>query len=117
MRALLSALGLSFAIGILVVAWFTGDAIDLMFTRVMGEAQRQDVTVTFTHTLTDAAATELRALPGVRRVEPFRAVPATLRSGHLRYRTPLLGDIACHAGTGPGGRQELVELGHGPSLP
>jgi putative ABC transport system permease protein len=90
-RALLSALGLSFAIGILVVSRFAGDAIDLMFTRVMGEAQRQDATVTFTHALTDAAATELRALPGVRRVEPFRAVPATLRSGHLRHRTALLG--------------------------
>lgn len=90
-RALLSTVGLSSAIGILVVAWFANDAIDLMFTRVLGEAQRQDGTVTFTHALSEDAMAELRALPGVRRAEPFRAVPATLRSGQRTYRTAVVG--------------------------
>ncbi|ABS27159.1 ABC transporter permease [Anaeromyxobacter sp. Fw109-5] len=90
-RAALSALGLAFAIGILVVAFFAGDAFDVMFLRVMVEGQRQDGTVTFTHALAGDVEAELRALPGVRRVEPFRAVAAVLRSGHRTHRTPLLG--------------------------
>jgi putative ABC transport system permease protein len=90
-RAALSALGLAFAIGILVVARFAGDAIDRVFLRVMVEAQRQDATVTFTHALADDVAVELRALQGVRRVEPFRAVPAVLRSGHRTHRAALVG--------------------------
>jgi putative ABC transport system permease protein len=90
-RALLSTVGLSCAIAILVVAWFAHDAIELMFTRVLREAQRQDGTVTFTHALSEDALAELRALPGVRRAEPFRALPATLRNGHRTYRTALMG--------------------------
>lgn len=90
-RAGLSALGIGFAVSILLVAWFTSDAIDVMFERVILSAQRQDATVTFTTQRGEAAAVELRALPGVRRVEPFLAVPATLRAGHRAWRGALQG--------------------------
>lgn len=91
LRAALSALGLAFAIAILLVAWFASDAVELMFARVLRDAQRQDVTVTFTHGLAPDALPELRALPGVRRVEPFLAVPAVLRSGHRSHRGTVTG--------------------------
>lgn len=81
LRALLSALGLACAVAILVVSWFTGDAIDVLFDRTLVRAQRDDVTVTFTHALPEAALLELGRLPGVRRVEALRAWPATLRAG------------------------------------
>jgi len=90
-RAALSALGLAFAVAILLVAWFASDAIALMFVRVLGEAQRQDVTVIFTHGLAPEALPELRAVPGVRRVEPFLTVPAVLRSGHRSHRGAVTG--------------------------
>ncbi len=89
-RALLSSLGLAFAVAILLVAWFANDALDLMFLRVFG-AERQDATVTFTAPLSEDAVVELGRLPGVLRAEPFRAVPATLRSGHRSYRTAVTG--------------------------
>ena len=34
---------------------------------------------------------ELAALPGIQRVEVFRAVPVRLKSGHLEYRTSIRG--------------------------
>jgi putative ABC transport system permease protein len=37
------------------------------------------------------ALRELAALPGVRRAEGYRAVPAQLRAGHRTYRTAILG--------------------------
>jgi len=90
-RAALSALGIGFAVSILLLAWFSNDAIDVMFERVLVSAQRQDATVTFNSPRGEAAAVELRTLPGVRRVEPFRAVPATLRAGHRSYRGAIQG--------------------------
>jgi putative ABC transport system permease protein len=80
-RAGLSALGLAFAVAILVVSWFVRDAVDLMFELALVRGQRQDATVTFTHPLAEEALLELRRLPGVGRVEPFRAFPVTLRAG------------------------------------
>jgi putative ABC transport system permease protein len=65
-----------------VVARFASDAIDPMFTRVMGEAQRQDATVTFTHALTDAAATGRARCRG----PPRRAVPGG--AGDAAQRPP-----------------------------
>jgi putative ABC transport system permease protein len=90
-RALLAALGLAFAVGILVVAWFAEDAVDLIFDRTLVRAQRQDATVTFTHALSEDALVELRALDGVLRVEGFLSVPAVLRAGHRSYATALTG--------------------------
>jgi putative ABC transport system permease protein len=81
LRAALSALGIAFAVAILVVSWFSEDAIDVIFDRTLVRAQRDDATVTFTHALAEDALAELRRLPGVRRVEPFRTWPANLRSG------------------------------------
>lgn len=90
-RAALSSLGIGFAVSILLVAWFTNDAIDVMFERVIVSAQRQDATVTFASGRGEAAAVELRSLPGVRRVEPFLSVAATLRSGPRSWRGALQG--------------------------
>lgn len=91
LRALLSAAGLACAVAILVVAWFAADAMDLILEQQLVMAQRQDLTVTFTEPVAPAVALELRALPGVRAVEGFRAVPATLRRGHRTYRTAVTG--------------------------
>lgn len=95
LRAALSALGLAFAVAILVVSWFSFDAIDVIFDRTLVRGQRQDATVTFTHALSEDALVELRAVPGVRRVEPFRAWPATLRVGPRNALVALEGiDVA-----------------------
>jgi len=90
-RAALGTLGLALAVAIMVVAAFMNDAIDLMLWRQLGEAQRQDLSVTFTGAISEDAVGELRALPGVRAVEGQRVVAAVLRHGHRSSRTPLVG--------------------------
>lgn len=81
LRAALSALGLAFAVAILVVSWFSWDAVEVMFDRTLVRGQRQDATVSFTHALAEEALGELRTVPGIRRVEPVRSWPARLRAG------------------------------------
>jgi putative ABC transport system permease protein len=47
--------------------------------------------VTFTQSLAPRAVLDLRAIPGVRDGEAFRAVPAVLRAGHRSYRIAVMG--------------------------
>lgn len=90
-RAFVAVLAMSLSVAILVVGGASGDAVrfilDVQFTR----AQRDDVTVTLADPRSSRVRQELAHLPGVTYVEPFRAVPATLRSGHRTYRTAVLG--------------------------
>jgi putative ABC transport system permease protein len=90
-RALLSALGLASAVAVLVVGAFSLDALDFVLELSFARAQRQDATVTFTEPASPAALHEIRSVPGVVAAEPFRAVAATLRSGHRSYRTAITG--------------------------
>ncbi len=90
-RSALATLGLACAVAVLVVAAFMGDAVELLVRRQLADAQRQDLSVTFTGPAPPAALAALRALPGVRAVEPLRTAGAVLRHGHRRSRTALTG--------------------------
>ena len=52
---------------------------------------RSDVTVSFTHAVSDKTVFELARLDGVLSVEPTRSVPAILRNGRLSHRGALTG--------------------------
>ena len=91
-RTLLSACGLAAAVGTMVVASFTRDALDLLVEHQFGAAAREDVTVTFTQGVRSRdAVRELRALPGVGEAQAWRAVAVTLSAAHRSYRTALVG--------------------------
>ena len=81
-RAGLSALGVAFAVAILVVGMFSLDAIEVLLDVHFNVAQRQDYTVAFVEPRSSRAIHELAHLPGVLAVEPIRMVPARLRAGH-----------------------------------
>ncbi len=81
-RAGLSALGVAFAVAILIVGMFSLDAIEVLLDVQFNVAQRQDYTVTFVEPRSARARHELAHLPGVLAVEPVRTVPARLRAGH-----------------------------------
>jgi putative ABC transport system permease protein len=87
----LSVLGIAFAVGIMMLTGFQQGAISHMLDVQFRLSQKQDVTVTFTEPLSAQALHSLRALPGVYHVEGFRSAPATLRHGHLEYRSALQG--------------------------
>ncbi|MGF1518425.1 MAG: ABC transporter permease [Nodosilinea sp.] len=78
-QALLAIIGISLAVGILVVGGYFGDAIDEIMAVQFQTVQREDITLTFTQPLSGRVRHELAQLPGVLRVEPFRAVPVRLR--------------------------------------
>ena len=90
-RAGLSALGVAFAVAILIVGMFSLDAIEVLLDVQFNVAQRQDYTVAFVEPRSTRALHELAHLPGVLAVEPVRTVPAQNTGGpprHGRRRSP-----------------------------
>ena len=90
-RAALGALGTALALALIVLAAFVSDSIDYAKTLQFEVVQREDATIAFQDPLTPAALLELGRFPGVRRVEPYRAVPVRLRYGRWTERSALLG--------------------------
>ena len=90
-KAFLSVLGIALAVSIGVAGRYTFDAVDFLEQVQFQLVQREDVAVTFQAVRPAAARYDLAHLPGVLRVEPFRAVPVRLRNGHRTERTALLG--------------------------
>jgi len=89
LRLLLSALGISLATGLLVVARSMWDAMDYLMDVQFHAAMREDLTVAFTEPVDPAAANQLAHLPGVQRAEGLRNVPVRLTLGH-NYRDSVL---------------------------
>ena len=89
-RAALSVLGIAAAVATVVVGRFMFDAVNALMAVHFDAARREDVTVTFNEIRSRGAVTSLREMPGVLRVEPFRAMPALLRAGHREERVSVL---------------------------
>lgn len=91
-KVMLSIFGTALAAALLVVGFFlyfdtVQRIIDVQFDRV----QREDVSVVFHEPRSAAVKYDLASLPGVIRVEPYRAVPARLHFLHRTRRTVVLG--------------------------
>jgi putative ABC transport system permease protein len=91
LKAGLTSLGIASSCAILIMGLFWTDVFDEIIRVQFGVAQREDVTVTFIEPTSVAAVHELRSLPGVQHVEPFRTVPVRLRHGHRSYETAVEG--------------------------
>jgi putative ABC transport system permease protein len=91
LRFVLSAFGVGMAIALMVLGAFFIDAIDYLITLQFSVAQRQDVTVNFVEPRSVNARHELERMPGVLRVEPFRAVPVRLRYENRSRQATILG--------------------------
>jgi putative ABC transport system permease protein len=90
-RSLLSILGSSLAVAIVIIGLYSFDAIDVMKDLQFRHVQREDIMVSFTGPRPLAATAELGRLPGVTRVEPFRVAPARLQREHRSARTAIFG--------------------------
>jgi putative ABC transport system permease protein len=91
LKALMGALGISLSVALLVVGFYFFDAVERVVAVQFGFVFREDATVTFNEPSPACARFELERLPGVLRVETFRAVPVRLRSGHRVRRVGLMG--------------------------
>ncbi len=90
-KAALSALGIAFAVAILVVGRFFVDAMRYMADVQFRHVQRENLSVAFNAPRPLAVRHELERLPGVLHAEGYRSVAVRLRAGHRSRRTALLG--------------------------
>ena len=78
-QAILSAIGVSFSLAILLVGMFMFDSINYMMDLQFRNIQREDISLTFKEAVEDRAVFELARLNGVSHVESYHTVPARLR--------------------------------------
>lgn len=91
-KAMLSIFGIALAVALLVVGFFLYfDTIERIIEVQFNQVQREDVSVVFHEARPVEVKYELAHLPGVVRVEPYRAVPVRFRFQHRTRRTALLG--------------------------
>lgn len=93
LRSGLTIFGLASALALYVASASATDNIDGMIELAFDRAERADLVVTFAEPRDARALYELQRLPGVMRVEPFRAVGAGLVSKHRHLREGLSGNI------------------------
>ena len=90
MRAALSCVGIALAVGIMIVGAFVQDAVNFVMDHQFQTVQRQDITVGFVEATEGDVLADVRHLPGVTRVEPFRSLPVRMRSGHISRRLGIM---------------------------
>ncbi len=90
-NAAFSSLGIGCSVSVLLLSNFASDSLDYLIEFQFETAQRQDVQVNFYQVTSPSVRFDLKNLPGVQAVEPFRAVPVKLRFQHYNYRSSILG--------------------------
>lgn len=91
-KALLTSVGISLSVALLVTGFYLyNDAIARVIEVEFQAVMRQDMTVTLNEPGAARTRHDLAHLPGVLRVEAFRAVPARLRHGSRQRRVGLSG--------------------------
>jgi putative ABC transport system permease protein len=90
-RSAMSVVGIAAAVATVVLGRFTFDAVNALMSVHFDAAQREDIMVSFVEARSRSALSALEQMPGVLRVEGYRAVPVWLRAGHRQKRSTLLG--------------------------
>lgn len=91
-RSMLTVVGMSFAVAIIVVASAVQDAMRYMMDLTFGQTQREDVELVLAAPRPrQAVRAAVGRLPGVRYVEPTRAVPVRLENGSSTWEGALEG--------------------------
>jgi putative ABC transport system permease protein len=90
-RAAFTTAGVAVSGSLLIGTLFFVDALDEMIDVYFNVANRHDVQVSFVEPRSRSAYFEVSRSPGVLDAEPYRAVAAKLRHGHLEERSALTG--------------------------
>lgn len=91
LRTAAAVLGVGLSVGLVHVTLIFFDAFRYSMSLQFRGAQRQELTVAFTAPRAPGVRHDLAGLPGVERVELFRAVPVKLRAAHRVRQLALLG--------------------------
>ncbi|MCB2089803.1 MAG: FtsX-like permease family protein [Alphaproteobacteria bacterium] len=90
-RAFFSAIGVGFALAILVFANSMTDSMNYMMDVQYNIGNRETILLGFVEPRAISALEEIRLMPGVMKVEPLRDIPVLLKHGHLSKRTGISG--------------------------
>jgi putative ABC transport system permease protein len=90
-KAILTVVGMSFAVAILIIGFYFFDAIEYLVQVQFRTAQRDDVTISLAEPHGQGARHDVNHLTGVLHSESFRIVPARIRFGHRSKRIGLFG--------------------------
>ncbi len=90
-RAGLTALGISFAVGLVVMALGMFSSIAFVMDTVFFRTNREDATLVFSDSLPETVMASVRRLPGVLAAEPYHALPARISNGHLSRQLSITG--------------------------
>ena len=91
MRAMLTVVGIAFALPMVVLGLFWRDAIDQMVDLQFTRVERDNVAITFPHPLDRRIIGDLARESGVLVAEGERIVPVRFRAGHRSYLTSVIG--------------------------
>ena len=90
-RALLSAVGVGWALATLLIGLLMLDSVTAMIEIQFANVQREDATVAFNADRDIRALREIASIPGVARAEPYRMVSVALTHGPARRRLGITG--------------------------
>src|SRR5690606_15652547 len=90
-RAALNVFGVMVSCGLLIMGYFTMDALDFMLRYQFNVAQREDVKVSFYQELGKSALYDISRMDYVERVEPLLQYPFTIRAGWRKRDVPIIG--------------------------
>ncbi|PCJ49368.1 MAG: ABC transporter permease [Gammaproteobacteria bacterium] len=93
-RAMLSTLGMSLALSILIFSFFMKDSMDYLIDVQYDQTQREDINFSFVEPRPYTALEEIRAMPGVLSVEPTRNISALLKHKNYSKRSSITGLVA-----------------------
>lgn len=90
-KAMLSILGLAFAVSLMITGQYTFDALNEIIRIQFRTAQRDDLSVAFNEVRDMSVVHNLAALPGVIRVEAFNSIPVRMTFRHHAKKTVIIG--------------------------
>jgi putative ABC transport system permease protein len=75
----------------MISSGFFKDSVAYMVNVQFVLSRKEDISISFSEPTSRRAIYELKGLPGIHAVEPFRTVPAKFRHGHRSYQTAISG--------------------------
>ena len=90
-RTFLSAVGIAFAVSVVILGRFGEDAMQPIIDMEFGKKLREDITVNFADAVDDGSLSYIGSLPGVDQVEGLRQTPVRMRIGPRWRDTVLIG--------------------------
>lgn len=77
-RFALTLLGVVFAVGLLIIAFFTNDAVDYIMQRYFYEGQTYDLSIRFNSLMQEKELLNISRIDGVQKVEAFLELPVKI---------------------------------------